>query len=166
MAGRPPQPVELASSGRAHSMPTRVKPASHTHLARFASKPVPRAYVPKRARSRAAGRAEPVTSQDSLAAEVLLSLCPSGYREIGCDVGDGAVESAAPARIEGIIEQKQTEEQAVAPAAHEEQVLQGSDICGVCSVGIIACCCSLYAIWFQPCQTMNPLSSATAAVLM
>lgn len=124
-AGRPPQPVELASSGRAHSLPTRVKPASHTHLARFASKPVPRAYVPKRARSRAGGRAEPVTSQDSLAAEVLLSLCPSGYREIGCDVGDGAVESAAPSREESPLEQKPCEEQLVAPAA-EEQVLHAA----------------------------------------
>ena len=128
-AGRPPQPVELATSGRAHSMPTRVKPPSHTHLARFASKPVPRAYVPKRARSRAAGRAEPVTSQDSLAAEVLLSLCPSGYREIVCDVGDGAVESAAPAHVESPVEQKQTEGQVAAPAADEEQVLQGSGHC-------------------------------------
>lgn len=131
-------------------MPTRVKPAAHTHLARFASKPVPRAYVPKRARSRATGRAEPVTSQDSLAAEVLLSLCPSGYREIGCDVGDGAVESAAPVRMESLMEQKQTEEQAVAPAADKEQVLQGSDVCSVCSLGMIACCCSLYAMMFQP----------------
>ena len=78
-------------------MPTLVK-AAHTHLARFASKPVPRAYVPKRARSRAGGmsaRTEPVTSQDSLAAEVLLSLCPSGFREMASDVGDGVVDSAA-----------------------------------------------------------------------
>lgn len=107
-------------------MPTRVKPASHTHLARFASKPVPRAYVPKRARSRTfAGRAEPVTSQDSLAAEVLLSLCPSGYREIGCNVGDGAVESAAPAGEESLVEQMDTEVQPIAPIADEQQVLQG-----------------------------------------
>ena len=107
---------------RAHSLPTRDKPASHTHLARFASKPVPRAYVPKKARSRAAGRAEPVTSQDSLAAEVLLSLCPSGYREIGCDVGDGAVESAAPAHME--MDQEQAEGPPTAPAAEYEQVLK------------------------------------------
>ncbi|KAL3157100.1 hypothetical protein ABBQ38_001346 [Trebouxia sp. C0009 RCD-2024] len=113
-AGRPPHPMD-----RAHSLPTRVKPASHTHLARFASKPVPRAYVPKKARSRAAGRAEPVTSQDSLAAEVLLSLCPSGYREIGCDMGDGAVESAAPERMEA--EQEQAEGQLTVPAAEDEQ---------------------------------------------
>ena len=120
-AGRPPHPMELASSGRAHSMPSRVKPASHTHLARFASKPVPRAYVPKRARSRASGKAEPVTSQDSLAAEVLLSLCPSGYRQFGADVGDGAVESAAPSPAETDMEQKQVE--TVEPIAQAEQVL-------------------------------------------
>ena len=147
-------------------MPTRVKPASHTHLARFASKPVPRVYVPKRARSRAAGMAQPVTSQDSLAAEVLLSLCPSGYREIGCDVGDGAVESAAPARMESPVELKQTEEQVVAPAADEEQVLQSSDICSICSLGTLACYGSLYATTCQP-EKVNPLSSSTAfAVLM
>lgn len=46
------------------------------------------------------GRTEPVTSQDSLAAEVLLSLCPSGFRETGNDVGDGVVESAAPLPVE------------------------------------------------------------------
>ena len=46
------------------------------------------------------GRTQPVTSQDSLAAEVLLSLCPSGFRETGNDVGDGVVESAAPLPVE------------------------------------------------------------------
>ena len=102
-AGRPLQRVEIASSGRARSLPTLANAAAHTHLARFASKPVPRAYVPKRARSKAggmSGRTEPVTSQDSLAAEVLLSLCPSGFRETGNDVGDGVVESAAPLPVE------------------------------------------------------------------
>ena len=150
--GRPPQPVELASSGRAHSMPTRVKPASHTHLARFASKPVPRAFVPKRARSRAAGRAEPVTSQDSLAAEVLLSLCPSGYREIGCDVADGAVESAAPAPVESPVEMMQIEEQSVMPAAHEEQVLQASHICTACFSGHF---CMLSQLYGMTCQSVD-----------
>ena len=95
--------MEVASSGRARSLPTLVKPAAHTHLARFASKPVPRAYVPKRARSKAAGiggRTDPPTSQDSLAAEVLLSLCPSGFRDMGSDVGEGVVESAVPVPVE------------------------------------------------------------------
>lgn len=126
---------------RAHSLPTRVKPASHTHLARFASKPVPRAYVPKKARSRAAGRAEPVTSQDSLAAEVLLSLCPSGYREIGCDMGDGAVESAAPERMEA--EQEQAEGQLTVPAAEDEQVLEAVTYVGPhCMLLQLTCCAS------------------------
>ncbi|KAL0034314.1 hypothetical protein WJX77_008756 [Trebouxia sp. C0004] len=102
-AGRPLHLVEIATSGRARSLPTLAKAAAHTHLARFASKPVPRAYVPKRARSKAggmSGRTEAVTSQDSLAAEVLLSLCPSGFRETGNDVADGVVESAAPLPVE------------------------------------------------------------------
>ncbi|KAL0032345.1 hypothetical protein WJX79_006173 [Trebouxia sp. C0005] len=102
-AGRPLHRVEIASSGRARSLPTLANAAAHIHLARFASKPVPRAYVPKRARSKAggmSGRTEPVTSQDSLAAEVLLSLCPSGFRETGNDVGDDVVESAAPLPVE------------------------------------------------------------------
>ncbi|KAL0049880.1 hypothetical protein WJX82_011620 [Trebouxia sp. C0006] len=106
-AGRPLHRVELASSGRARSLPTLANAAAHTHLARFASKPVPRAYVPKRARSKAggmSGRTEPVTSQDSLAAEVLLSLCPSGFRETGNDVGDGVVESAAPLPVEKAVQ--------------------------------------------------------------
>ena len=50
------------------------------------------------------GRTEPVTSQDSLAAEVLLSLCPSGFRETGNDVGDGVVESAAPLPVEKAVQ--------------------------------------------------------------
>ena len=117
-------------------MPSRVKPASHTHLARFASKPVPRAYVPKKARSRAAGRAEPLTSQDSLAAEVLLSLCPSGYREHSSDVGDGAVDSAAPMAEESESEQRQTE--TVEPVLQAEQVLH---MCLVSEIGKSATDC-------------------------
>ena len=122
-------------------MPSRVKPASHTHLARFASKPVPRAYVPKRARSRAAGKAEPVTSQDSLAAEVLLSLCPSGYRQFGADVGDGAVESAAPLPAGNDMEQKQVEN--VEPVSQPEQVMLKACTDNDTVIGGCTCCSSV-----------------------
>ena len=95
--GRPPHEDEtLSSAGRARSLPTLAKARPTSQLARFASKQVHHAYVPKRARSRATGPASSVqlTTQDSLAAEALLSLCPSGAREM---VSDAGVVESAPA---------------------------------------------------------------------
>lgn len=70
-------------------MPTLLKSRHTSQLARFASKQVPRAYVPKRARSRISGPTSSVqlTTQDSLAAEALLSLCPSAPRDMASDAG-------------------------------------------------------------------------------
>lgn len=68
------------------------------------------------------GRAEPVTSQDSLAAEVLLSLCPSGFREMGSDVGDGVVESAATVPVEAPVQDTSVEAVEPPPPASDEQV--------------------------------------------
>lgn len=100
--GRPPHAATLASSGRARSLPTLAKGRHTSQLARFASKPVSRSYVPKRARSRTSGPANSIqlTTQDSLAAEALLSLCPSGTRDM---MSAGVVESAPASSADGFM---------------------------------------------------------------
>lgn len=94
--------------------------------------------------------------QDSLAAEVLLSLCPSGFREIGSDVGDGVVESAAPLPADSSVQDMACDSATEpVPSAPDEQVRRGT------LFHLLLVCFQLMCVKLWLCATLAVLSLLT-----